>query len=129
MESDLTLDKAKRLIRQRDVVKEQQETLKTPMKEEGTFDAVSKRTPRRILPPIPSAVPPPFIPPRSCRRCGKGSHPQQSCPARDITCFQCNRRGHYSTQCQSTTVAELTTKENQTEVLYSCMQKQLISTQ
>ena len=86
MEPDLTLDKAKWLIRQRDAVKEQQETLKTPMEEEGTLDAVSKRTSRRILPPIPLAVSPPFIPPRSCKRCGKGSHSRQSCPA----------SGHYS---------------------------------
>ena len=118
MEPDLTLDKVKRLIHQRDTVKEQQETLKAPIKEESTLDAVSKRTPRRILPPIPSA-PPPSTPLRSCRRCGKGSHPRQSCPARDVTCFRCNRKGHYSTQYQSSTVVELTTEKNQTEVLYA----------
>ena len=45
MEPDLTLDETKWLIHQRDVVKEKQETLKTPMKEEATLDAVSKRNP------------------------------------------------------------------------------------
>ena len=41
-----------------------------------------------------------------CRQCGQGSHARQSCPARDVTCFRCNRRGHFSTQCLSTTIAE-----------------------
>ena len=34
--------------------------------------------------------------------------PHQSCPAKDATCFRCNRKGHYSTQCLSKTVAEIT---------------------
>ena len=74
MEPDVTLDKAKRLIHQRDAVKEQQETLKAPIKEENVLDAISRRTPRRILPKIP-VTPPPPTPLQSCRRCGKGSHP------------------------------------------------------
>ena len=60
IEAELTLDKAKRLIHQREAVKEQQEVLKQ--------DAVAKKPPRRKLP----AIPPPAM---SCRRCGKSSHP------------------------------------------------------
>ena len=45
---------------------------------------------------------------QGCKRCGKGSHPRQTCPARDVACFRCNRRGHYSSHCLSNTVAELT---------------------
>ena len=54
IEPDLTLIKAKQLIRQRDAVKEQQQTLKLPTKEESTLDAVSKRTSKRMLAAIPS---------------------------------------------------------------------------
>ena len=97
MEPDLTLDKAKRLICQRDAVKEQQEILKVTTKEESTLDAVNKKPPRRILSAIPSTPQSYMVPLRSCRRCGKGSHPRQTWPARDVTCFRCNRRGHYST--------------------------------
>ena len=43
-----------------------------------------------------------------CSRCGKSSHPRQSCPAKDATCFRCNRKGHYSTQYLSKTVEEIT---------------------
>ena len=71
MEPDLTLDKAKRLICQRDAVKEQQQALKLPIKEESTLDAVSKRTSKKMLP----AIPPQQISSRAnCRRCGRGSH-------------------------------------------------------
>ena len=108
MEPDLTLDKAKRLIRQRDAVKEQQEILKVTTKEESTLGAVNKKPPRRILPAIPST-------PQSYMAPLRMWYPRQTCPARDVTCFRCNRRGHYSTQCQSSTVAELTTKGNQSE--------------
>ena len=44
---------------------------------------------------------------KMCRRCGKSSHPHQPCPAKDATCFRCNRKGHYSTQCLSKTIAEI----------------------
>ena len=49
---------------------------------------------------------PSWYPPK-CRRCGKGSHPRQYCPARDSICHRCNRKGHYAPQCLSKTVAEL----------------------
>lgn len=49
MEPDLILDKANRLIRQRDTVKEQQETLKVSIKEENAFDTVSRKTPKKDL--------------------------------------------------------------------------------
>ena len=38
----------------------------------------------------------------TCRRCGKDPHPVQ----RRITCFKCNRKGHFGRQCLSKTVAE-----------------------
>ena len=64
---------------------------------------VSKR-PRRQLPTLPPQA---GKQTQVCRRCGKGSHPRQSCPARDMVCFRCNRRGHYSSQCLSNTVAKV----------------------
>ena len=46
LEPDLTLDKAKQLIRQRESVKIQQDSLQKPTaKEEGSLDAVRKPTP------------------------------------------------------------------------------------
>ena len=65
------------------------------------------------------AIPPQQISSRAnCRRCGRGSDSRQSGPAREATCIRCNRKGHYSAQCQSSTIAELTAQVNQTEVQY-----------
>ena len=105
MEAELTLDKAKRVSCQREAVKEQPEVLKKPVKEETSLDAVAKTGPRRKLPVIPPPAVRQTITHQNCRRCGKGSHPRQSCPARDVSCYCCNRKGHYSSQCLSTTVA------------------------
>ena len=44
---------------------------------------------------------------KNCMRCGKGQHSWHSCPARDATCHRCQRKGHYSSQCRSRTVAEV----------------------
>ena len=108
MEAELTLDKAKRLIRQREAVKEQQGVLKQSSKEETSLDAVGKIVPRRRLPAIPpSAVRQPQFN-QNCRRYGKSSHPRQSCPAKDVLCYRCNRKGHYSSQCLSNTAAPQT---------------------
>jgi len=46
MEPELTLDKAKRLIRQREAMKEQQETIRNP-KKEGLVDSLARQGPRR----------------------------------------------------------------------------------
>ena len=46
---------------------------------------------------------------KKCTRCGKGQHPPGTqCPARETTCFKCNRKGHYSAQCFSKSVAGIT---------------------
>ena len=40
-----------------------------------------------------------------CKRCGK-DHPKGKCSAWGAVCFKCNRKGHFSSQCHSKTVAE-----------------------
>ena len=34
-----------------------------------------------------------------CGRCGRSRHPIESCPARDVTCFNCNQKGHFKNHC------------------------------
>ncbi|KAK9711411.1 hypothetical protein QE152_g25478 [Popillia japonica] len=38
-----------------------------------------------------------------CKNCGNNWHSQgrQSCPAKDVTCFKCNRTGHFAKVCLS----------------------------
>jgi len=71
MEKELTLEKAKCLICQREAVREQQAILRTPAKEKS-LDAMRKTThvTQRKLPPLPSTarpLPPQTLPLSSCR--------------------------------------------------------------
>ena len=39
---------------------------------------------------------------KSCSRCGKkGLHSSENCPAKNWTCFSCNKKGHTSVVCKS----------------------------
>ena len=70
-------------------------------------------------PPKVSCHPPQHMSSRTnCRRCSRGSHSRQFCPAREATCFCCSRKNHCVAQCQSNTIVELTAQVNQTEVPY-----------
>ena len=93
MDEQLTLDKAKNLVRQREAVKEQRSLLK---KDESALDYVKQKPGTGHVKRRES----------TCTKCGK-THARQACPARDITCFKCNRRGHFSKMCFSKTVAML----------------------
>ena len=113
LESELTLDKAKQFIRQRESVKTQQGLLQQPQikQESSSLDAVKQSSTRRKLLAIPQAVAKPMF--NNCRRCGAEAHPRQSCPAKDATCYRCNRWGHFSSQCLSNAVAMISASAEQ----------------
>ena len=49
---------------------------------------------------------------QTCTRCGKQKHDKGTrFPAKDAICHKCNRKGHYSSQCFSKTVATVNTNE------------------
>ena len=41
-------------------------------------------------------------------RCGRGTHPRQQCPARNVQCNKCTHKGHFAAHCRSKSVAEVT---------------------
>ena len=96
IDADLTLEKAKKRIRQREAVQEQQQLLKG-----GTSSTLEEiRSHRGGFKNRPRAKPSPKHP-KQCTRCGKELHSRDKCPARDVTCHRCQKKGHYSTQCYS----------------------------
>ena len=121
MEPDLSLEKAKKLIRQREAVKEQEARLKTTGTPSGLEEVKSRPQrgnrrfpgPRRPPKPANRQLPTPSPAGKLCRRCGKGSHPLQQCPAKDAECFRCHRKGHYGSQCLSKTIAQVIDSTNQ----------------
>ena len=125
LDSELTLDKAKTKIRQREAVGEQQRELTgTKQDSSNELDAVHYRgkfTPRKKVQhgqqrgrsrtrDTPSN--------KRCRRCGKSPHSREKCPARDATCNKCHKKGHYGAQCltKQTQVSEI--KEQETDSVF-----------
>ena len=122
--ADLTLELAKKQVRQKEAVSEQGQLLrgdgsknspivieqvkgetsskKPKSKRRGTGRSLSTRGGTNSTPAKPL-----------CTRCGKPKHDKGvRCPARDAICHKCNRKGHYSNQCFSKTVAATTNELN-----------------
>ena len=36
---------------------------------------------------------------RKCKYCGNKKHPCKFCPAKDVICFNCSKKGHFSKVC------------------------------
>ena len=106
MMADLTLEKAMTLVRQREAVHENQLTLKGQLKPEMRLESIQKQ------PPFKGKQKPPknayqAKTQHKCTRCGRSSHSRNQCPARDAECHKCHKRGHYSAQCLTKSVSEI----------------------
>ena len=110
LDAELTLEKAKTKVRQREAVREQQRVLSsnTPSAGLGEVHSHKRFTPNnggqrrharghgdrngqaraRDMPPS-----------KQCTQCRRSPHPREQCPARDATCHRCNKKGHYGAQC------------------------------
>ena len=115
MDADLTLEKAKKSIRQREAVHEQQEILESGIKQEpSSLDAMGQKYKsnfkRRNQPssrPSPQTSRHQSTPQtsnRKCFRCGRSPHPRAECPASQAVCHKCKKKGHFSSVCQSKSV-------------------------
>ena len=95
----LTLDKAKKMVRQREAVHEQGRELKGSG-ESSTLEAVysgrNKKVPKKGGNGKPRPPRPGKPPQKECSRCGKGPHPLEKCPAKEAVCHRCEKKGHYS---------------------------------
>ena len=130
MDAELTLEKAKKSIRQREAVQEQQQVLKS-VGVPGNLEAVRSRTePGRRQRSTQqyqhgsghngaagkwkqrqnSS--------KKCTRCGKEQHARDKCPAKDATCHRCQRKGHYSAMCFAKTVSTVSESGSNLETAF-----------
>ena len=110
MDSELTLEKAKKLVRQREAVQEQQGLLNRDSAPQGgdpSIDFVRKGKGPPRKPSKPQKVQGPAQVKSKCSRCGRGPHSRQQCPANQAEYHKCKKKGHFSAQCFSKTVSEV----------------------
>ena len=127
LDPELTLEKAKKTIRQREAVHEQQRTLKGSA--ENHVDAIQPQRPPKDTryrtrrgnggdsrereqtrgKPRQNQT---QTDGKQCNRGGRGQHAREKCPARDARCHNCQRRGHYSAQCFRKSVSTILQEES-----------------
>ena len=113
MEETLTLEKAA-MSRQSKSVKKQQTVVRAQPATGESVDAVRAKVGSRNRQGAASGQGMrkpessekgggrPHTPQRACMRCGKWPlHPQHLCPARDATCFNCQKIGHFQWCCKT----------------------------
>ena len=114
MDPNLTLETAKKLIQQLKAEQEHQEILQQA--------ANSDKPP--VIEQIRHKKNPNHPPSRNaqaqqqtkCKCCGNKLHALNKCPAREYTCHKCKRKGHYSSQCLSKTVLEVTAEQPKEDI-------------
>ena len=105
LDSALTLESAKKAIRQRETVHKQQQSLKGDSTG-AELDVITHkkqnnsqyhRGQRRDSPQSKNTNQPRHPGTRTrdkCGRCGREKHPRDKCPAREAQCNNCKRKGH-----------------------------------
>ena len=125
-ESNLTLDKAMKMIRQKEAVKDQQGKLLGDGSKANPIvvDELNRqqrlpRKPPRNASGKDKKAKGGVKPDGKCKRCGGKTHLiRETCPAKTANCHRCNRRGHFSSQCLSKTVATTTSQELPVDTLF-----------
>ena len=109
MDSELTLEKAMKMVRQKEAVHEHNSQLqgKLETKDSGDLSLLKQKnvsTPRQGIPPERREMGTKKTKSK-CTRCGKTTHKRgEQYPAINITCHKCKRKGHFAFQCFSKTV-------------------------
>ena len=107
-DSELTLDKAKKKIRQKEAVHQQHDILKgRDVHPSSDLEGIKYKSKHASSIRKNDSM---LGTSKKCTRCGKAKHPRDKCPARDAECFNCHKKGHYSSLCLSkkTTTAVFT---------------------
>ena len=111
LDSELTLEKAKKAIRQHEAVQGQQNMLKKATVEpSNSLDRLQAGYGARKKSESPEGRRSQHKTgkkthqcnhnsSKSCSQCGKAPHAQDKCPAKDAVCYCCLKKGHFSLHC------------------------------
>ena len=115
MDPDLTLERAKKVVRQSKAIEDNQRQLQGDRSLPEPLQINSVSRPFKLRRSRPCAQTPPkgntshYRNPgskQSCSRCGHSRHTSgEKCPAFKATCHKCKKKGHYSSKCFTKTVA------------------------
>ena len=111
--ADLTLETAVQMSRQAEARKQNKDLIRgNVISETATdptrVDLVEKH--KRDSKPNPGVR---SKPERKCMWCGGQQHKRLSCPAKDVTCNSCHKRGHFQAVCLSTKQASKRSSVNE----------------
>lgn len=127
LDSELTLERAETRARQSEQVKKQQDLLKSNFKAETTdvdsvqtkhkFDISKGRQQKmQVRTYDKSSYQTQPGNQTRCVWCGRTpAHIKNQCPARDLACNQCQKKGHYAKVCRSGVLNEVNTAESDEE--------------
>lgn len=105
------LEKAKTLVWQREAIHDQQQFLKLSS-DVSSVRAVksTQKTSRRPNQRNSNNRRPQQTTegPKQCSHCGKSAHSHEVCPAKDVTCRKCKKKGHFSVMCYTKPVQNVT---------------------
>ena len=121
-EATLTLDAAVTMARQSEAVKKQQSVVRGESKPVA-LEAIqtsagrsrhrhAQQKSRNVTAPGATAGPRP----QKCSRCGKQPpHSRQVCPASEVTCHKCGKKGHYKRCCKTKAAIREITEDSEEE--------------
>ena len=113
LESELTLEKAITLARNRESIRKQQPVVRADTS--SNIDAVGFSSKHKSAKTHKSQKSN-FVDKSKCSRCGKPNHlGKEQCPAKTATCRKCHKRGHFQTVCRSTKSVKTITNDEDTD--------------
>ena len=103
MDPELSLDKAKMRIRQKEAVQHQQDILRGNTDTHVASDLEEVKQTRSKRPSGTKSHKNDSTPgtSKTYTCCGKAKYPHDKCPAREAECFKCHKKGHYGSLCLS----------------------------
>ena len=126
LDPELSLGKAKKAVRQREAVHEQNKTLTAGSTTSGDIAALQpgksyrSQRPRTGFKGRKRNAGFNSAPKTACTRCGKEPHSRDNCPAKDAICIKCKKKGHYAAVCctQASVTSELTASPADADVAF-----------